>query len=369
MHHSLLIILSVVAEPNNEAERLFRQMQQALSQARTLDCVFEVKAEVGNGNDFRGRLLLAEGNRMHLQMEGQRKGALTKMAVISDGTKLVAETGGARKELPNVPKSLNQEIVTVMTQAGGRMLARGVIVPEAPEGQEAKGKRFADRLRASGFKLGRKEKLNERDAQVIEYKLQLEGEDDSPAAALWLDTQTNLPIKRTFTDTKSGKLVYTETYPKITLGRKDRRARVYTAEVADRTVGCTTAEADTGRHPGFPIFNVLAGARLSLTLAFGQTMARQVSDHCSSCGLAFIIGPLWVDYIEQLQKRGLRRTLNFDYRFYNLLFEHAPHWGPDEIVTLADCDSVFLGDIIDPEMKKCPKCGASAFLEVATGSA
>lgn len=97
-------------------------------------------------------------------------------------------------------------------------------------------------------------------------------------------------------------------------------------------------------------------------------MTRHVSDHCSSCGLAFVIGPLWADYISELQQRGLHRTLDFDYRFYNLLFRHVPPWGPEGAVTQADYDSIFLGDIINPEMKY-PKCGASAFPKETAGSA
>jgi hypothetical protein len=89
-------------------------------------------------------------------------------------------------------------------------------------------------------------------------------------------------------------------------------------------------------------------------------MAQQVTDHCVNCGLGFIIGPIFVDYISQLRRRGLVRTLNFDYKFYCLMFGHedVENW-PNEI-TLADCDSIFLGDLIDPAMV-CPKCGAVAF--------
>jgi hypothetical protein len=42
--------------------------------------------------------------------------------------------------------------------------------------------------------------------------------------------------------------------------------------------------------------------------------------------------------------------------------------GPKDAVTLADLDSVFLGDIIDPDMKG-PKCGALTFIEEGEGPA
>jgi hypothetical protein len=89
-------------------------------------------------------------------------------------------------------------------------------------------------------------------------------------------------------------------------------------------------------------------------------MGRELSDHCASCGVAFVIGPLFVDYIAEFRKRGLRRTLDFDYRFYERLFdhEHSTEWPSD--VSAADCDSIYLGDLIDSETH-CPKCGGFAF--------
>jgi len=221
MYPALLIVVAVMAQHDNEAERLFRHMEERLSKAKSLECVFEVKAAVGQGSDFRGRLLVAEGNKLRMETEGKWRGAITKMVVISDGAKLAAETGGTRKDLSKkVPKSLHQEVVRVLTYVGVRMLGRGVIVPEAPEGQETQGKRFANRLTATGLKLGKKERLNGRDAQVIEYETKLEGEDDVPTATLWLDTKTKLPLKRTLTDKQGGKLIYTETYLKLAVGGK-----------------------------------------------------------------------------------------------------------------------------------------------------
>jgi outer membrane lipoprotein-sorting protein len=218
MSYSLLLALFVLAQPDTGAERLFQRMEQELATAKAVECVFELKSEAGEGVDFKGRLLLVEGNKLRLEMENPKQGARTKMVVVSDGTKLMAAAGGARKELPELPKSLNQEIVKVLAHAGGRMLGRGVIIPEPSEDREAKGKRFADRLQPSGFKLGKKEKLDGREAQVVEYELRVEGEADSATIAVWIDTKTNLPLKRTLSDKKGGKLIYTETYTQLSVG-------------------------------------------------------------------------------------------------------------------------------------------------------
>jgi len=89
-------------------------------------------------------------------------------------------------------------------------------------------------------------------------------------------------------------------------------------------------------------------------------MSSNLSDRCASCGVAFVIGAFFTDFIADFWKRGLRRTLDFDYRLYERLFdhEHSTEW-PSH-VSPADCDSIFLGDVIDSEMR-CPKCGGFAF--------
>jgi hypothetical protein len=95
-----------------------------------------------------------------------------------------------------------------------------------------------------------------------------------------------------------------------------------------------------------------------------RLMARDVSDRCTTCGLGFLYGPVFTDFIEIIGQRGLRRTHNFEYRFYARMFGHDinTRWPSD--VTLADCDSIFLGCVVDSDMK-CPKCGHFAFAEGA----
>jgi hypothetical protein len=95
-------------------------------------------------------------------------------------------------------------------------------------------------------------------------------------------------------------------------------------------------------------------------------MRRIVSDRCASCGLPLVIGPKDVDYIKELQRRGLERTLRFDYLHYMECFDHSESACPKEEITSENCDSLFLGELIDIDMK-CPKCGGFAFAEDDSG--
>jgi hypothetical protein len=91
-------------------------------------------------------------------------------------------------------------------------------------------------------------------------------------------------------------------------------------------------------------------------------MSRYPSNRCVNCGFGFLFGPVFTDFMTIIKKHGFRRTYDFDYRLYTQMFgqEYDPPW-PTE-VSFDDCDSVFLGCLVDSKMK-CPKCGQFAFAE------
>jgi hypothetical protein len=94
-------------------------------------------------------------------------------------------------------------------------------------------------------------------------------------------------------------------------------------------------------------------------------MAREVSNRCVACGFGFFYGPVFTDFITIIHQHGFRRTYKFDYRLYAKMFGHETHtpWPAD--VGIGDCDSMFLGCVIDADMK-CPKCGQFAFPDRAS---
>ncbi len=91
-------------------------------------------------------------------------------------------------------------------------------------------------------------------------------------------------------------------------------------------------------------------------------MRRIVSDRCASCGLSLVIGPKDVDYIKEFHRRGLERTLHFDYAHYIERYDHPEGECPTEEITPENCDSLFLGEFINIDMK-CSKCGGFTFAE------
>jgi hypothetical protein len=94
-------------------------------------------------------------------------------------------------------------------------------------------------------------------------------------------------------------------------------------------------------------------------------MMREVSNRCVACGFGFLYGPVFTDFITIIHQHSFRRTYNFEYRLYARMFGHETDTPWPEDVSLADCDSMFLGCVVDPNMK-CPRCGQFAFADRAT---
>lgn len=200
------------AQATNEAEKLFRQMEGELSKARTLECVFEGKVQPKGS--LKGSLTFAEGNKVRveysLDIEGDRQVTAT---VVSDGAKVVKVLNG--KE-PEPVFEASTEDVPLKPQSHREMMLRSF----ALGGGNTVLELCAFELKVSAFKLGKKEKLDGRDAQSIEYEVTVEGA-GSISTAVWLDAKTTLPIKRvTSIDKGAGeKYTVTETYTNLTLNK------------------------------------------------------------------------------------------------------------------------------------------------------
>jgi hypothetical protein len=77
------------------------------------------------------------------------------------------------------------------------------------------------------FKLGVKEKVGEREAQVVHYQVEhkpvglgLAGR-PSELFSVWIDTETQLPLKHAMVTQRDGrKVINSDTYRVFTLGRK-----------------------------------------------------------------------------------------------------------------------------------------------------
>jgi hypothetical protein len=221
----LVILLALHADDKNEAEQLFRKMETKLTSAKSLETAFEAKMEGLKFADtkvisLKGSLVFAEGNKSHLEISGEY---LPKVANISDGTKMQAVVDDKPQAKKDVPKKQTEIFWAVITRSGLTVPLLFIGAPAADYlffaslDKEAK---IDDMFKVSDFKLGKKEKVGNQEAQVVEYKLQVQGRDEM-AVSVWLDTKTDLPLKRVLTGKKGDdKVTITETYSKMKIDAK-----------------------------------------------------------------------------------------------------------------------------------------------------
>jgi outer membrane lipoprotein-sorting protein len=193
----------------NEAEKVFRTMEEKLAKAKTLECVFDIR--IGT-QSYEGSLFLAGGNRARLEINESTKGRPMRLLMISDGARQSFQDNGiSRPQLRDAPKNLNAKILTWVARPG-------MFLPHAPL-PDVKADDAKEQFRVSGFKLGQKEKVGEREAQRLEYQLSVRGLEFS--VAVWLDLKTGLPVKRLVTERVGGQqTTVVESYVKLTLDQK-----------------------------------------------------------------------------------------------------------------------------------------------------
>src|SRR5262249_5401325 len=80
--------------------------------------------------------------------------------------------------------------------------------------------RAPDLYKLSDFKLAGQEKVGERNTQVLQYTVTVKDVKDPLSMKMWLDAETNLPVRLAITGGKSDWTDITETYGEFTIDAK-----------------------------------------------------------------------------------------------------------------------------------------------------
>lgn len=213
---ALLLALPVSAPDKNEAEHLFQKMEANLEKAKTLDLSFETTYGEGNlrsGQRLKGTLAATSENKLRLQVNGGKANATVHLR-ISDGARAIlkVEFDDPPPKLGKTPKNLTANYLNVVARSG-------VLPALLPHGYAYanEGGDYKVMFPVSGFKLGNKEKVGEREAQRLNYVLGVKGQKTTYPVTVWIDLETELPVKRLVSD--GGLPWFTETY-ELTLDRK-----------------------------------------------------------------------------------------------------------------------------------------------------
>ena len=245
-----LALLTLLAWPaaaqENEAEKLFRELEQKVRAAKTLQVRFDAimtgpevkpmddkkKAEVKKWH-VKGSVILGEGDKYRAEYEGNLFGQDNKRTLVSDGGFWTgfghtqrpgeAQIGFSGGETPDrTPKAIGAYLRPALPRDGFVLCfitdRRSQLMP--------------DHFIIADFNLAGEEKIGERNTQVIQYTVKAKAKDPSFGTPnvnlttmklpmkMWLDTKTKLPVKLVMTAGDSQWNTITETYSEFTIDAK-----------------------------------------------------------------------------------------------------------------------------------------------------
>jgi outer membrane lipoprotein-sorting protein len=218
---------------DNEAERLFRAMENKIKSAKAIQVNADIElraikgredeSKIGDGvNKAKGTLLLTKDNQVRLTIRNEFLGIL----LISDGKqlKLLSDQGDLDEaEARPTPKHLHNLIGTLVCRVGltgSSMIVRfapgprfePVFLRPAGPGEKNLDAEKVEGWGVWGFKAGSDTKVDGQDAKVISYSFgERKGGKGAMPVTLWLDAKTLLPLKSAVVN-ESQKLHITETY-------------------------------------------------------------------------------------------------------------------------------------------------------------
>jgi outer membrane lipoprotein-sorting protein len=204
------LLLPLLPGQENEAEKLFRDMEKKVLAARVFSVTGEMQVHGSKGDKSKveASLLLGQGNKARVKVTTHVGGDKHVLRMVSNGTKmhLRLASGGKPRELP-APRQLHRTMALTFTRLG----LTAAHVPFRPQPPGAADQAPDNLLCLANFKTGAAAKVETRDARVVHYRLSGPGVPGPARVTLWLDARTNLPLKRLISYEKTKERI-TETY-------------------------------------------------------------------------------------------------------------------------------------------------------------
>ena len=200
----------VAIDGKRDAQQWFQQMETRLEKAKTFRLTFDSKAEIDTapfkGVQLKGSVAVS-GTKGRFEMSGEKAGKeLFKHLIVCDGTEMV-EVEGAQKKRRKAPQAAASNLMTIVARPGFLMMT----APLPPEPFTQPDFDLKQGFGVSGFKLGKTEKISQRETQRLDYTLDVKGNTGTFSVAVWLDVEMGLPVKRQVS-LRPGTVWYTETY-------------------------------------------------------------------------------------------------------------------------------------------------------------
>ena len=205
----LLAATLLLPQAKNEAEELFKKMEEKILQSKTIQA--KVKGSLEGGKiDVTVDVLAGEANRGRVDVEMKAMGSTRTFGSISDGKTMQTTAAEGMKMAPAATPETFGALIRKSLAIMGGLSATEAFSP----GQSKANPETA--YKVSEFVLGPKGKVGEIEAQMVQYKVATKYDTDI-TMMVWIDPKTNLPVKRSIvTKTKSGE----ETYPELKIDEK-----------------------------------------------------------------------------------------------------------------------------------------------------
>jgi len=216
-----LVAAVLIPAQADSAEAQFKKMEQQILKAKTLQSELDIVAK-GDKETFmavKGRIAIAQGGKIRLELEGEVQKDKDKMTMVSDGKQMVMDSSKRPGKSQDAQKQMTEITLAAMARSG--------IVPvlffASDRSDEKEDKTFdIDKMfKITDLKLGKKGAIDGKETQAIEYKLTPKLAKETMTMTVWIDVKTNLPVKRV-AESKEGDKMFTitETYGKLTLDGK-----------------------------------------------------------------------------------------------------------------------------------------------------
>ncbi|MFO0906742.1 MAG: RNA polymerase sigma factor [Isosphaeraceae bacterium] len=188
------------AAKDGGAEKLYRAMENKVRGAKSLHVALngEVDSDAVKGT-IKATISVAEGNKSRIEMEADIGGKAEKLLLMTDGKVMYTKQGDKGTLDPNPKKA--EASLKLLPGAIARIGFTGTRMVSTSKPDEEKD--LDKQAPVSNFKFGPKEKVGDRAAQVVTYRLDLSG--TSAQMSVWIDTTTQMPLKRVLSVTEGDK--------------------------------------------------------------------------------------------------------------------------------------------------------------------
>ena len=173
------------------AESRFAELEQRLLAAENV----LLRGGVGSAgaviSGLEGEIVVASGNRAHIQFAGEFGGTNVTPSLVADGEQMWGGNGTQQFEV-TAPPALNDGILLGFTRMGILHNLALLSAATPPDGTDGK---IRDWVAVSNFSWGEPETLDGVATETLRFDVTVHG---TPAAevVLWLDQQSGLPVQR-----------------------------------------------------------------------------------------------------------------------------------------------------------------------------